>query len=83
MQPNNKDKNQQNEVRRVPIRAYMISHLASFYGVDKRTLLPWLEEIKDKIGEVKGKYYKPEQVQIIFQNVLLPRHIIVEDDTEE
>ncbi len=41
--------------------------LAEAYNVSLKTFKRWIEPIKGKLGEYRGKTYTPKQVQMIYE----------------
>ena len=54
------------------VKPYTQTELAIIYGVCRKTIKRWIEELKDETGPKKGRYYSIKQVKIIFENLNIP-----------
>lgn len=52
--------------------------LIVLFGVSSFVLRKWLEPLKEEIGEVKGRYYTVNQVEIIIKRLGLPKKYEIE-----
>lgn len=59
----------------IEIKPYLSKDLLRFYQVTYPTLNKWLDGIKDKIGKRNGAYWSSKQVEIIFQELGVPKTI--------
>jgi hypothetical protein len=48
------------------ILAQSKNQLADAYNVSLKTFVSWIEPLKNKIGEYRGKTYTPKQVKVIY-----------------
>lgn len=62
------------------IRAYRMVDLAYYYEVDPDTVANWLAPFAAIIGEKRGQYYYPKQVETIIKSIGLPNKEISEQD---
>jgi transposase len=53
--------------------------LASMYDVTHKTLKSWLNRFKDELGEMTGGRFTIKQVEIIFENLGLPKRSLQKD----
>ena len=63
------------EVKSIEVRPYMPGELAKLYQVSHPTILRWIKGLGDKIGKRDGQYYTTKQVEIIFEELGLPKTI--------
>ncbi len=68
----------QEEKKVVRLAPYTTKQLTVIYGVDRRTLMKWLDNIKSSLGERRGYYWSIQQVKMIFEKLSLPANIILE-----
>lgn len=68
----------QGEKRKIQLRPYKLAELSGIYGVSKPTLRKWIAELKE-LGKRIGHFYSIPQVKIIFENLLLPSFIVIEE----
>ena len=57
----------------VEVRAYSIGELAGLYEISVRTMNRWLKPHLIIIGERQGRFYTVKQVEIIFEQLGLPK----------
>lgn len=50
-------------------QSYSVKELCALYGVTWKVWNAWIEPIREKVGEVKGRKYSPKQVKIIFDHL--------------
>jgi hypothetical protein len=62
-----------NTRKTVDIRAYSIGELATLYEVSVRTMNRWLKPHLEIIGKREGRFYTVKQVEIIFEQLGLPK----------
>jgi len=55
-----------------PIKTYSVKEIAGLYGISNKTLKNWLTPFQREIGERRGYFYNPKQVQTIFEKIGLP-----------
>jgi len=67
------------EVRVVLLRSYLLSELCGIYGMSKPTFRKKLAAIADELGKRSGNKYSDRQVEIIFNKILLPAAIQLEN----
>lgn len=60
------------------IRSYTTKELTLLYEVDRHTLQKWFEPFLEEIGERRGWYYTPKQVETIFKLVGIPKNTELE-----
>lgn len=60
----------------VEIKPYLSKDLLRFYQVSYPTLNKWIDGIKDKVGKRNGAYWSSKQVEIIFQELGMPKTIL-------
>lgn len=63
------------EVKSIEVRPYMPGELAKLYKVSHPTILRWIKGIGEKLGKRDGQYYSVKQVEIIFEELGLPKTI--------
>lgn len=56
----------------IPMRAYTVRELASFYGITTKCFRGWIAPFKEEIGQKRGNYYTVLQVQIMLSKLGLP-----------
>ena len=54
------------------IRAYKPIELRKIYGMGYKAFRRHIDQFKGEIGELKGKYYTPKQVEIIAHHLGAP-----------
>jgi hypothetical protein len=59
--------------RKVGVRAYSIGELAALYEISVRTMNRWLKPHLERIGKREGRFYTVKQVEIIFEQLGLPK----------
>ncbi|HTM66043.1 MAG TPA: hypothetical protein VL093_06975 [Flavipsychrobacter sp.] len=57
------------------VRAYTYKELMDIYNVSRKTLMSWLEPVREKIGKKRGRCLSPGQVEIIFEELGYPKNI--------
>ena len=65
------------------IRRMRLKDLAAEYQVGKDTIRTWMELIEEKVGERKGHYYTPTQVEIIVHHLGFPTKTLKRIPIEE
>ncbi len=60
----------------IEIKPYLSKDLLRFYQVSYPTLNKWIDGIKDKVGKRNGAYWSSKQVEIIFQELGMPKTIL-------
>ena len=60
------------------ITTYTTKELTQLYGVDRHTFQKWLKPFLEEIGERRGWYYTPKQVETIFKLVGIPKNTQLE-----
>ena len=65
--------------KRLVIRPCDKKELSALLGVSRFTLNKWLEPLKEDIGKVKGRYFTPNQVELIIRRLGLPREYEIEN----
>ncbi|MBA3673360.1 MAG: hypothetical protein H0W75_00115 [Chitinophagaceae bacterium] len=53
----------------------MPGELAKLYKVSHPTILRWIKGIGEKLGKRDGQYYSVKQIEIIFEELGLPKTI--------
>lgn len=53
----------------------MLNELARFYQISDPTLRAWIKGFEEKLGKRVGRYYSAKQVEIIFEELGLPKTI--------
>ena len=66
---------QQTEKKSIEVRPYMPGELARLYKVSHPTVLKWIKGIGEKLGKRNGQYYSVKQVEMIFEELGLPKTI--------
>jgi len=56
----------------IQVKPYSLKEIADLYGISKKTMYKWMEPLKNKIGEKRGRYYTVKQVRLIFDEIGLP-----------
>jgi len=59
----------------IHVKPYTKKELAALYGISTKTIIRWMEPIKEEVGEKRGRYYTVNQVERIFEEIGLPRVI--------
>lgn len=62
-----------NERKTVVVKAYSIGELAALYEISVRTMNRWLKPHLEIIGKRQGRFYTVKQVEIIFEQLGLPK----------
>ena len=57
------------------LKPYTTKEIAAMYGISTKTIIRWIEPIKNEVGEKRGRYYTVNQVERIFDEIGLPRVI--------
>ncbi|MCA0429038.1 MAG: DUF4248 domain-containing protein [Bacteroidetes bacterium] len=65
----------QSENKSIEIKPYMLNELARFYQISDPTLRAWIKGFEEKLGKRVGRYYSAKQVEIIFEELGLPKTI--------
>lgn len=60
----------------IEIKPYLSKDLLRFYQVSYPTFNKWIDGIKDKVGKRNGAYWSSKQVEIIFQELGMPKTIL-------
>jgi hypothetical protein len=66
---------QHTEKKSIEIKPYMPNELARFYQVSHPTFNKWIKGIAEKLGKRNGQYFSVKQVEIIFEELGLPKTI--------
>lgn len=56
----------------VEVKPYSKLELQMMYEVSDKSFTKWLQGISKQVGERRGRYYNPLQVQTIFANFGVP-----------
>lgn len=56
----------------IMVRPYSVAQLSKLYGVSTRTFKRWVPPIKEKVGNLNGRFYTVNQVEIFFKHLGLP-----------
>lgn len=59
----------------IHIKPYTTKEIAAMYGISTKTIIRWMEPIKNEVGEKRGRYFTVNQVERIFTEIGLPRVI--------
>ncbi len=60
------------------VKSYSAKELCLLYGITYKTLYKWLAPFNKNIGNRKGRFYSPQQVEIIFKKLGVPYEILGE-----
>lgn len=57
----------------IEVKPYLTNELAKIYQVSDKTLKKWLKVLEEKLGTRMGRYYTAKQVEIIFNELGIPK----------
>ena len=60
----------------IQIKPYLSKELMKFYQVSHPTFTKWMKGIADKVGKRNGAYWSVKQVEIIFQELGMPKTVL-------
>lgn len=63
------------KVNECQVRPYTLKELTQLYGVTKPTLISWLKQHQERIGQKTGRYYTVKQIDMIFQLIGFPTFV--------
>ena len=55
-----------------PIKPYRTKDLAHLYGVSIKTMITWLNPIREQLGKQIARMWSPKQVNMIFEHLNPP-----------
>ena len=64
------------EIKSIEIKPYRPNEMAKFYQVSYPTFLKWITAFKERLGERNGLYFSVKQVEIIFDELGIPKTLL-------
>ena len=61
------------ELKPIEVKPYMPGELAKFYQVSEKTFRSWINGFKERLGKRNGRYFTIKQVELIFQELGIPK----------